>query len=197
MRSSSASIAIIITALAMPALAGCFAAPVSGAGATPSASAEPSPSASSILPPGADPTPTDGPLEPAPLPTQEAPLDQPIAFDTGVTLRIDTVEAIEVTAETPGEVSGSAVRVTVTATNDSTEDQTVESAVVSVVAADGALGIGTSAGEPDPFAGAIAPGDAKTASYVFMLDEAAGRDVVVSVNYAAGEPVAVFTGKVS
>ena len=68
-------------------------------------------------------------------------------------------------------------------------------AVVSLTAADGTLGIPTTAGDPVPLAGAIAPGASTTGSYVFMLDPAAGRTVSVTVNYAAAEPVAVFTGK--
>ena len=69
------------------------------------------------------------------------------------------------------------------------------STVVSLTAADGTLGIPTTAGDPVPLAGAIAPGASTTGSYVFMLDPAAGRTVSVTVNYAAAEPVAVFTGK--
>lgn len=111
---------------------------------------------------------------------------------------IDIVEvsAITVTAETPGEVDGSAVRVTVSARNTSTESQPVDSALVTIVAGD-ELGIGTTAGSPSPLAGEIAPGDAATGTYIFMLDPAADREITVSVNYAAGEPVAVFTGKTS
>jgi len=87
--------------------------------------------------------------------------------------------------------------VTITAENDSTEPQNLESAVVTLVTDDGTVGIGTTAGEPEPFTGSIAPGDSAEGRYVFMLDDAAGRSVVVTVNYAAGEPVAVFSGKVS
>ena len=98
--------------------------------------------------------------------------------------------------ETPGEVDGAAVRVTVQARNDSSEPQAVDSAVVTVVAADD-YGIGTTAGDPSPLSGVVEPGDTVSGVYVFMLDPAADREVTVSVNYAAGEPVAVFTGKTS
>lgn len=138
----------------------------------------------------------DGPTEAAALPTTTARLDEPIAFDTGVVVEIVALEAIAVTAETPGEVSGPALRVRVAARNDSGQPQEVDSAVVSVVADDGEVGIGTTAGSPSPLAGVLEPGGTASGTYVFMLDPASGRDVTVSVNYAAGEPLAVFTGSI-
>lgn len=167
----------------------------------PSASASPTqtpaPSGTIILPPGADPDATDGPVTPAPQPSQSADIGESIAFGTGIEIHIDQVEAFEVTAHTPGEVSGTAVVVTVTAQNSSTEQQSLDSAVVTLVAGDGTVGIGTTAGDPAPFSGSVDPGASAEARYVFMLDDAAQRRVVVTVNYAAGEPVAVFTGEVS
>lgn len=123
-------------------------------------------------------------------------MTEQVAFDTGMVIEILAVDAIAVTAETPGEVDGTAVRVTVSARNDSTEAQSVDSAVVTVEAAD-EYGIGTTAGNPSPLAGELAPGATASGTYVFMLDPASDREITVSVNYAAGEPVAVFTGKTS
>ena len=178
------------------------ASPAPGPASSPSpaaASPSPSPRPSSIPPPGADDvdesTP-DGPVEAAPLPTTAAALTEPAALATGMVIEIIAVDAIEVTAETPGEVDGTAVRVTVQAHNESSEPQSVDSAVVTVLASDD-YGIGTTAGDPSPLSGVVAPGDTASGVYVFMLDPAADREVTVSVNYAAGEPVAVFTGKTS
>lgn len=186
--------AVIVAALLMTAAcAPSDADSASDATSSPS----PSPSATQVLPPGADPDAGDGPQTGATLPTEEAALGESIAFDTGITVEIDSVEAIEVEAETPGEESGPAVVVTVTATNGSAEPQEVDSAVVTLTAADDELGIGTTAGSPSPLSGTVEPGQSATGRYVFMLDPAADRAVTVSVNYAAGEPVAVFTGKVS
>lgn len=162
-------------------------------------SASPTPRPSEIPPPGADDvdrTTPDGPVEAAPLPTTAAELAEPVALSTGMVIEIVAVDAIEVTAQTPGEVDGSAVRVTVEARNESSQPQAVDSAVVTVVAADD-IGIGTTAGDPSPLSGIVEPGDVVSGVYVFMLDPAADREVTVSVNYAAGEPVAVFTGKTS
>lgn len=163
------------------------------------ASPSPSPSATQILPPTATDAPDagDGPQEAASLPTQEGVIGETIAFDTGISVVIDKVESTTVEAQTPGEVSGTAVVVTVTASNGASEQQSLDSAVVLVSAADGEPGIGTTAGDPKPLSGSLAPGQSATGRYVFMLGSAAGRDVSVSVNYAAGEPVAIFSGKVS
>lgn len=170
-----------------------------GPTAPPVATAPPAPT----IPPGATSVPApgagdgaDGPTEAAALPTTTAPLDEAIEFDTGVVVEIVAVEPITVAAETPGEISGPALRVRVAARNDSGEPQAVDSAVVTVVADDGELGIGTTAGSPSPLSGVIEPGGTAEGTYVFMLDPAAGRDVTVSVNYAAGQPLAVFTGTV-
>lgn len=128
------------------------------------------------------------------LPTVEGPLDEAIPLETGFEIEIVSIRAVQVAATTPGEVAGSALRVEVLARNGSQQPQSVDSAVVTLVAADGEPGIDTTAGSPSPLRGTVAPGDAVTGSYVFMLDPADGREVTVSVNYAAGQPVAVFTG---
>lgn len=179
----------------MLSLAACAPAESGDAAATP----KPTPSATQILPPGATEGPEagDGPQTAAPLPTEEASVGETVEFDTGISVLIDKVESVTVKAETPGEVSGSAVVVTVTAKNGTDAAQNLDSAVVTLDAKDGELGIGTTAGDPAPLSGSIESGKSATGRYVFMLGSAAGRDVIVSVNYAAGEPVAIFTGKAS
>lgn len=136
----------------------------------------------------------EGPRTPAPLPTESAALDQPIEFETGIAVSLRSVTATTVTASTPGEVSGPAVIVELSVTNNSTAPIDLASAVVSLSAADGAYGVGTTAGDPQHLAGELAPDASSSGTYVFMLDPAKGREVIISVNYGAGEPLAVFTG---
>lgn len=197
---------VVVAAIAGLGLAGCGPTPVTP-GATqqpPAASASPAPAAAPssssrpalIHPPGGDAVDAataDGPVEAAPLPTTEADLTEPVAFDTGMVIEVTEVEQIQVTAQTPGEVDGPALRVTVTARNTSAEPQPIDSAVVTLEAGED-FGIDTTAGDPSPFSGVVAPGATASATYVFMLDPGAERAITVSVNYAAGEPVAVFTG---
>lgn len=168
-------------------------------GATaPAAPSEGAPSEGTMVPPPSGvASGDDGPLEAAPLPTATAAIDEAIELETGMVIEVLRVAPIRVVAQTPGEVDGSAVRVVVAARNGSDEPQSVDSAVVTLAAADGEHGIGTTAGGPSPLAGTVAPGEVVTGTYVFMLGDADGREVTVSVNYAAGEPVAVFTGPTS
>ena len=92
-------------------------------------------------------------------------------------------------------MDGPALRVSVAARNQSGEPQEVDSAVVTLITDDGEVGVGTTAGSPSPLSGMVEPGATVSGTYVFMLDPASGRNVTVTVNYAAGEPLAVFTGR--
>jgi hypothetical protein len=170
---------------------------------SPAEQEKPSKTAGEVVTPTPSPSPqadaaaAEAPQTAAPLPTEEATVGETVAFDTGVSVVIDAVESTSVEAKTPGEVSGSAVVVKVTARNESDAALSLDSAVVTLSSQDGEPGIGTTAGDPKPLAGSLEPGSSATGRYVFMLDSAAGRPVSVSVNYAAGQPVAVFTGKAS
>lgn len=163
---------------------------------TPSAS--PTPSAGAASPaPSEDPNAEEklGPTEQPVLPVVDGGLDEEIGLTTGMTIALESIDATEVEAETPGDVAGAAVVVTVTVTNDSSETQSVDSAVVTLETADGEIGIPTIAGDASPLSGDVAPGTSVDGRYVFMLDPVSGRDVTISVNYAAGEPVARFIGR--
>lgn len=162
--------------------------------ASPAPSAAPAPDASTP-PDGGEAS--EGPTEAASQPTQQGTIDEPIALSDGMVIAIDRVSATSVEAETPGEVSGSAVVVVVTASNDSDTVLSVDNAFVTLVANnDGTLGIPTTAGEPQPLAGELAPGESASGRYVFMLDAASGRDVTVTVNHGPGAPIAEFMGAV-
>ncbi len=137
----------------------------------------------------------NGPTAPPPVPTRKAALNTPVSFTTDVTVSLVSVQATSVTASTPGEVSGPAVRVTVKVHNRSKQAVDVSSAVVSLTADKDGYGIGTTAGKPSPLQGSVAPGSTTSGSYVFMLNPAKARAVTISVNYAAGEPIAIFTGR--
>lgn len=146
--------------------------------------------------PPVDPT-AEGPTEAPDLPEVEGAADEEIALPTDVVVSLSAVTTTTLTAETPGEQSGPAVVVTVEVANGSSEPQDVSSAVVSLSAEDGEVGVPTWAAPYAPFDGEVDAGATAEATYVFMLDPAHGRSVTVSVNYSAGEPLAVFTGEIS
>lgn len=187
------------------ALAGCTGSGQSSASSSQApAEGQPGATGSATPPPLVRPTGTwtppaktasSGPTAPAPVPTRSAALGSPVALDTRVTVRLAEVSATTVKAVTPGENSGPAVKVTVSVQNRSTAPVDVNSAVVSLTADKGSAGVGTTAGDPKPLAGSVAPGATAKGTYIFMLAPAKDRQVTVSVNYSAGEPVAVFTGR--
>ena len=112
--------------------------------------------------------------------------------DIAVTLR--SVEAEEVTGETPGELSGPALAVTVRVTNDSNEELDLGSTVVTLTDANGVPGQATTAGGANPFTGVVAAGSHLDAVYVFGISGADTSSVQVTVSYAGGAPVALFSG---
>ena len=134
---------------------------------------------------------------PAPVATVEATIGKTAKVDAGVTIQLASVTATKVKAETPGETTGSAVVVTVVVTNKGTSTASVDSAYLQLVASDGSLGIGTTAGNGKPLTGTVAPGASAKGSYVFMLSTPRGRDVTITVSHAAGAPVAQFEGTIS
>lgn len=136
-----------------------------------------------------------GPTAAPELPVVEGSSDEQIDLDTEVAVTIDEITTTTVTAETPGDMAGTAAVITVTVANASSEAVNVDSAVVSLEADGGEHGIGTNAGDAAPLTGDVAPGDSATGTYLFLLEPAHDRDITVSVNYAAGEPVAQFTGR--
>lgn len=140
---------------------------------------------------------SDGPTEEPALPITQGTTDDTIELSTGMTVALESISTKDVKAETPGDVAGSAVEVVVVVKNASSEAQNVDSAVVTLVTPDGELGIPTTAGGSEPMVGTVAPGATTRGRYIFMLDPASGRDITVSVNYSAGEPVAEFTGRTS
>lgn len=205
---------VALASIGIPALAGCSSdsppsssTPAGTVGSfTPSTSAgtagSPEDAAASAPPPSptgswmpATRTAAKGPTAAAPVPTTSTALTRPLTLDKSVTVRLAGVRATTVTARTPGETSGPAVRVTVSVQNRSASPLDVGSAAVSLKADREALGVGTTAGGPSPLHGAIRPGATATGTYVFMLAPAKDRNVTVNVSYAAGRPAAVFTGR--
>lgn len=143
-----------------------------------------------------DPT-VEGPTEAPVLPEVHGNAEEDISLPTGIVVSLSAITTTTIKGETPGEYSGPAVIVEVQLDNDSEEAQDVNSAVVSLVADDGEAGVPTWASPYEPLQGEVPAGGSAAGTYVFMLDPAPQRAVTVSVNPAAGEPLAVFAGKTS
>ncbi|QNA91717.1 MULTISPECIES: DUF4352 domain-containing protein [unclassified Microbacterium] len=171
---------------------------VAGCTAAPDAAKTPAPEGTSTTDwtPPAD-TDAAGPTEAPTLTEESGALDAPVSLSTDMVVKVDKISTTTIKPETPGEYAGSAVVVTVSVTNDSKKAQSIDSAVVNLTTDDGDVGVATTAGPNEPLSGEVAAGAEATGTYVFMLDPIKGRSVKISVNYAAGEPVATFAGTLS
>lgn len=122
-------------------------------------------------------------------------LDQPAAFDSGVTAELTTVESVAGEAQGPGEVAGPAVRVTVRLTNGTSAAVPLDSAVVNVYG-----GQDLAPAEPltgpggKPFSGSVAPGASVTGVYVFNVPADQRDRLQVTVSYDPTVTTVLFEG---
>ncbi|MFT4281110.1 hypothetical protein [Microbacterium sp.] len=109
-----------------------------------------------------------------------------------VTARITKIRSLDVTAQTPGEISGPAVAVDVSLTNGGKKPIDIATAMVGLTADGDVFGQPTTSEPYTPFAGELAAGDTAEATYVFLLPEKSRKDFVVSIQYVAGATIALF-----
>ena len=144
------------------------------------------------------------PFEPGSLetvPVETVVTAPPVAIDeeadagTGMTFRLERLEAVQGEATGPGEIAGPAVRVTVVASNDSSAPVLMEGVVVDLTyGPDKTSAAPLSGPGVVRFEGEVAPGASVTAVYVFdvPLDQRAAVSVLVS--YLASVSPVVFEG---
>lgn len=121
------------------------------------------------------------------------PLDQPADAGGGVTVRLARLQAVEVTGQGPGELSGPAVAVTVEVVNASSEPLDVAGIAVSMAYGDTEASP-VSAAPAAPVTGPVAPASTVTGTYVFLVPADQRSSVLVRVGTAASQPVVLFTG---
>lgn len=166
--------------------------PSSSASATlPSASASPGATAA----PGSSESPapnSESPIAPEMAPV--APTDEAEGPD-GVVIQLEKIESVDGVAAAPGEIAGPSVRLSVTIRNDSAAPVNLGFAVVNAYIGADRVPAGTlmSPGGK-PFGGTILPGESATGVYIFLIPEDQRGDVTVAVDYAPGQPTAVFRG---
>lgn len=168
----------------------------------------PTPAADPSTPSGSpDPKPSSGPTEipePGSLETvevEDVSFAPPIGFDetgdfgTGLTIRVNAIEAVDGVARGPGQVSGPALRLEMEARNGSGDPVSLEGMVVAMeYGADGTPA--TPLREPggEPFEGELSPQDEAVAAYVFAVPEKARGRITVSASYTGSAPTVVFEG---
>lgn len=146
----------------------------------------------------AAPTPDGQPGEPGYTQPEAdpVPLESPASVaDAQVKL---AVEAVNVEATVPGEVSGPAVRVKVTATAGSTALDLSGASVTATYGQDSTPAVMlTSDQQSQTLPDSVAAGSEATGVYDFAIPEGSRDQVVVRVYLNSQEPVAVFSGAVS
>lgn len=111
---------------------------------------------------------------------------------TGVSAAIESVKDVTVAAKTPGEIAGPAVAIELSVTNEGKKPIDLATAMVSLTNSDEMLGQPTTSDPYTPFSGQLEPGDTADATYVFLLPKDARSGLVVSFQYVAGTPIALF-----
>ena len=180
------------------AAAGASSAPAPAGSAAPTTGAAPSAQASAAATDGSVPTPDGQPGEPGYTQPEAdpVPLESPASVaDAQVKL---AVEAVNVEATVPGEISGPAVRVKVTTTAGSSAlDLSGASVTVTYGQESTPAVMLTSDQQSQTLPDSVAAGGTATGVYDFAVPEVSRDQVVVRVYLNSQEPVAVFSGAVS
>ena len=190
-RSATIAVATIAFAATLLGVAGCApttkAAP-GGSTAVARSTAVPAPSGGNI-------SKTVAPE--APGSTTTAAIGKPAALPSKVSITVVSATSTTVKATTPGEIAGPAIVAKVSITNGTSAPIDLGSTVVTLTQTSGAPGQATSADPSRPFTATAAPGQTLTATYVFNVSATDANPITISVSYAGGAPVALFTGNAS
>ncbi len=122
-------------------------------------------------------------------------IDEPADAGTGMTFRLERLEAVQGEATGPGEIAGPAVRVTVVAVNDSDAPVLLDGTVVDLIYGEARTSASPLSGPGAVrFEGSIEPGATATAVYVFDVPTDQRAEVSVVISYLASVSPVVFTG---
>lgn len=124
-------------------------------------------------------------------------ITKPAVLPSKVTISIVSAKFATVKATTPGEIAGPAIEATVLVHNGTSSTIDLGSTVVTLTEASGALGQPTTSSPAQPFTQSLAPGASMSGVYVFRVPKSGYNPVQITVSYAGGAPVALFTGTVS
>jgi hypothetical protein len=122
-------------------------------------------------------------------------IDEEADPGTGMSFRLERLEAVKGEANGPGEIAGPAVRVTVVATNDTGAPVLLETVVVDLqYGPDDSSAAPLSGPGAVRFTGELAQGASATGVYVFDVPLDQRGEVSVIVSYLASVSPVVFTG---
>lgn len=131
------------------------------------------------------------------LPIEVAPaveVDEEAQFGTGVSVRVASYEAIEVTSARPGEVGGEVLQLDLEFVNGSTEPVDLDSVTIDLQYGDGKPANQVTTDPADPVSGTLEPSGVLTGRYIFSVPVEQRDDVQLFVSYAASAPTIVING---
>lgn len=187
----------VVTAVGAPRPAATRTAPIPTAAAavTPSPSATPTPS----------PTPTKTKAlkkrtpkpvaSPAPQPTKTATITKPTVIVKSLTAKVTKMEAVQGTAEGPGEIAGPSVRFTITITNTTGRTVDLSNTVVNAYfgpLATPAIELRLPGGRPFP--PSVRDGGSASGVFLFNIPKSSRSKVEVTVDTSVHNPVVAFRG---
>jgi hypothetical protein len=121
-------------------------------------------------------------------------LDAATDFGNGVGIELTAVDAVEVEARLPGEISGPGVAITIDITNDSAAELQLDNVTVDLVDAAGASASPVTPKGAQPLSGPLAVGASTTGTYLFTLPADDRADATLRVSYTSDAPTVLFTG---
>lgn len=128
---------------------------------------------------------------------KRAGLRSEVTLPNGVRVKATSIKNIQATAQTPGEMVGAALAITLRLKNSSENPINIDSAVIGLSDATGNPAQPTTSDPFKPFQGEIAPGSTSLGTYVFLIPKQDRKDLVLTVEYLAGQPIADFVGDAS
>ncbi len=122
-------------------------------------------------------------------------LDAPAEVDNGIIVTVPVIDAIQGSAEGPGNVAGPALRVAVRITNDTGEAVSLDGVTVNMAyGADGTAATPLEDRSQRPFKGTVSSGEAADGVYVFTVPADERDAVTIEVGYRPGAARLLFTG---
>ncbi|WP_158590153.1 hypothetical protein [Amnibacterium setariae] len=159
--------------------------------------------------PGSTPTPTPtstpapsrtaAAVAPRPQPTRTAAItaSAPVPIKKALSAEVVKTEAVQGTAEGPGEIAGPSVRFTIRLSNSTGRAVDLSSTVVNAYSgADGAPAVQLRSPGGRAFPTRVANGSSATGVFVFNIPSDERSKVEVTVDTAVGNPVIAFRGAV-
>lgn len=121
-------------------------------------------------------------------------LDEPGDFDTGVTVALADIEAVQGVARARGEIDGPALKVTVEVRNGSGDPVSLDGLVVALSSGPDRTPASAFVDGSSPMVGELAAGSSATGDYVFAVPEDERDDVRVEISYTGTAPTVAFAG---